>query len=59
MNIEKLKRIMFEKKTRLQSLRNQERKQSWQKPKKINELLIHILKKNIRELNEIIYAEAK
>ena len=56
MNPENLKRINYEKKTTLLSLKNI----NWKpETEKINKLFAHILAKNITELNELIYALAK
>ena len=59
MIIENLKRIMYEMKTRLPSLRNQDSKTVKAEIEKINKLLIDISRKNITELNELISAGAK
>ena len=59
MNIKKLKIIMSEKKTRLPSLRKQDRKTVKTETEKINELLTHIATNNITELNELIYGGVK
>ena len=58
MNIQILKRITFEKKTRLPSLRNQDWKTVKAETGKINELT-DILTNNITELNDLIHAGAK
>ena len=52
MIVDKLQKIMSEKKTRLPSLKNQD----WKRVTEVNELLIHISTKSIMELNEFIYA---
>ena len=59
MNLENSKRIMYEKKTTLPSLRNHVWKTVNAKTEKINELLTLISTKIITELNELIYAGAK
>ena len=56
MNIENLKRVMFEKKIRLPSLRNQDWKTVKAETEKINEFT-HISTNNITELNELINAK--
>ena len=59
MNIEKLKRIMSEKKTKLPLLRNQDWKTVQAEMEKINKLLTHISMNNITELNKLNYTGAK
>ena len=59
MNIEKSKRIMSEKKTKLQSLRNQDWKTVKAKTEKINKSWTHNYTNNITELNELIYERSK
>ena len=58
MNIIIIKRIMFEKKTTLQLLRNQNWKTVKTETEKINKLT-HIFMNNIMELNKLIYAGVK
>ena len=58
MNLENLKRIMYKKKTTLPSLKNIDWRPVKAETEKIN-LLTHISTKNIKELNELIYAGAK
>ena len=59
LNLENLKRIMKSGKTTLPSLRNIECRTVKAKTNKVNQILTHISTKNITELNEPIYAEAK
>ena len=54
-----MKRIISKKKTALPSLRNQEWKTVKSETEKINNLLTNILKNNIADLNNLIYAGAK
>ena len=55
MMIENLKKIIYEKKTRLPSIRNQNWKTVKAESENIKELLTHISTNNIMELNELIY----
>ena len=56
-NIENLKRIVSEKKTRLPLLRNHDWRTVKAETEKIKEFVAHISTNNITELNEQIYAE--
>ena len=59
MNLDVMKRIMSEKKTKLPSLRNQDLRTVKSKTEKINELLTNTPTNDITGLNDLIYAGAK
>ena len=59
LNLENLKRIMYDQKTRLPSLRNQDWRTVKAETEKINKLLTHISMNYIIELNKLIYAGVK
>ena len=58
-NIDIVRRIMSEKKTTLPSLRDQDWRTVKSETEKVNDFLINIPRKDITELNDLIYAGAK
>ena len=59
MNVENLKRIIYERKTTLSSLRKIDWRRVKAKTEKKTDLLTHISTKNITGLNELFYTGAK